>query len=498
MAYLVWFIVPIIMASLAFVNADLAYMEQGTYCYLPTRPFWFRLALSWIPRYLIFGSILIVYAAIYFYVRYKFDGFERTSTAGASNQPRRRSLWDRTISTAGTDGGNPPLPRRKSVFMRHGRPSTPPLAEHGLLPEWIPGPESDRKNSASTSDTVKTPNSPTSVDTPDSGTFPFSSAAPRFPPTARQGDTYPSAYPYTPGHRRTSTVTIGAAYRRASTITINIPAIHSIPPMTTVFPNSPVEPPSPLQPPSPSHPPTNLQDKRSSKASFRSFMHPQNPPENASPVLTGLEVVDSLGRNLCASEMQSTRERIRKQLRFLFIYPLVYLGMWTIPFVNHCLQYIERYAEVGPPFPIACLAVVCICSQGAVDCWLFSSREQPWKHIPDSDKTFLGGLKFWKNWHASALPVNIFAGGVSRRGSGKSRGEMSIDARRAYIRRDEEMAARRANSESKRKSHWWDDHREETMPAVVEEEPSRMKYDEDEEMDPSSPSSPRSPRSPRS
>ena len=46
-AYACWIIYPILMASLAFVNPDHGYMSQGTFCYLPVRPFWYRLALSW-------------------------------------------------------------------------------------------------------------------------------------------------------------------------------------------------------------------------------------------------------------------------------------------------------------------------------------------------------------------------------------------------------------------------------------------------------------------
>src|SRR5437016_4519563 len=73
LAYALWVVLPILSASLAFINNNNdSYVSEGTYCYLPVRPFWYRLALTWIPRYLIFIIILGIYASIYYYVRYKF------------------------------------------------------------------------------------------------------------------------------------------------------------------------------------------------------------------------------------------------------------------------------------------------------------------------------------------------------------------------------------------------------------------------------------------
>lgn len=63
------------MASLAFADTSLPYTSSGAFCYLPTRPIWYRLALSWIPRYLILSTIMVVYLAIYIYAKHKFDAF---------------------------------------------------------------------------------------------------------------------------------------------------------------------------------------------------------------------------------------------------------------------------------------------------------------------------------------------------------------------------------------------------------------------------------------
>lgn len=63
---------PVTMASLAFVNGKSAYVAQGSLCALPVRPFWYRLALSWIPRYLILTFIMAVSVATYTFVATSF------------------------------------------------------------------------------------------------------------------------------------------------------------------------------------------------------------------------------------------------------------------------------------------------------------------------------------------------------------------------------------------------------------------------------------------
>ena len=73
--YPLWLGLPILFAGLAFTNSQEAYVTSGTFCYLPKRPFWYRLALSWIPRYVIFMTIFSMYAAIWAYVNIKFKGF---------------------------------------------------------------------------------------------------------------------------------------------------------------------------------------------------------------------------------------------------------------------------------------------------------------------------------------------------------------------------------------------------------------------------------------
>ena len=58
-----WFaaiiLLPLILASISFSNSQPAYTAQGAFCSLPTSPIWYRIALSYAPRYLI--ALIVVY-----------------------------------------------------------------------------------------------------------------------------------------------------------------------------------------------------------------------------------------------------------------------------------------------------------------------------------------------------------------------------------------------------------------------------------------------------
>jgi G protein-coupled receptor GPR1 len=73
--FAVWVLLPCFTAALAFANPDGAYQAQGAFCWLPIRPFWYRLALSWVPRYLIWLYIMWVAIRIYSHVGYEFRVF---------------------------------------------------------------------------------------------------------------------------------------------------------------------------------------------------------------------------------------------------------------------------------------------------------------------------------------------------------------------------------------------------------------------------------------
>lgn len=64
------FIIPLALASFPYIGVG--YVSFVCWCYLPQRPVWYRLVLSWVPRYLIVVIILSVYGLIYYHVLKEF------------------------------------------------------------------------------------------------------------------------------------------------------------------------------------------------------------------------------------------------------------------------------------------------------------------------------------------------------------------------------------------------------------------------------------------
>jgi hypothetical protein len=95
---------PGITASLAFINPHWGYLSQGVFCTLPIRPFWYRLALAWIPRYLIALIIIGLAIAIYTYVGFEFRRYSMTSQS-IKDSTTTRSTGTSTRTEIGTEQG---------------------------------------------------------------------------------------------------------------------------------------------------------------------------------------------------------------------------------------------------------------------------------------------------------------------------------------------------------------------------------------------------------
>ncbi|MCJ1311840.1 hypothetical protein MMC25_005513 [Agyrium rufum] len=96
------------------------------------------------------------------------------------------------------------------------------------------------------------------------------------------------------------------------------------------------------------------------------------------PIETPSEMFEDTG-------LAQRRTAIRRQLRFLFVYPLSYLLLYIIPLVTDCLQYSK---SADPPFILSCIAIVSLSLQSIVSCIIFISREKPWRHIDYSQPTW--------------------------------------------------------------------------------------------------------------
>jgi hypothetical protein len=231
------FLVPCLTAGLAFVNSGAGYSSLGAFCTLPIRPFWYRLALAWIPRYLIALIIMGLALAINAFVGFKFRKYTQMSQRGQTSQSTR-------------------LPR----------------VSYGKKP-------------VSSEDKATATNCPSLVlDT------------------------------------------------------------HTEPITGECVEN------------------TQLLDD------------PFNFDEQVS----------------------HQRLRVRRQLRLMFIYPLVYTLMWLLPFAHHCTMYFDRYVQ-RPIWFLRLGAAVCMSSMGFVDCLVFSLREKPWQHISPEDGWPWESLKIWKS-----------------------------------------------------------------------------------------------------
>jgi len=250
-AYACWAGCSILLAGLAFINEGDAYISQGTFCYLPVRPIWYRLVLSWIPRYLILTAIVAIYLTIYMYTKSEFgkvdiDLISSTMSKRTSNYPPSSSI----------------SPDRSSSSRR-----------------WFGLPSKQRRS--------------TSVGRPTSSEH--------IPVVSQQG-------------------------------------------------------PSDLSPKPPSRQQTLLEALRD-----KSFLPPRN---DRKPRDTN-------------HNLRKRHKVIKCQLRYMFIYPLVYAVMWFPPFINHCYFYTKEY---NPPFALKCLSLVSLSLQCAVDCVIFGIREKPWRN----------------------------------------------------------------------------------------------------------------------
>jgi hypothetical protein len=83
--------------------------------------------------------------------------------------------------------------------------------------------------------------------------------------------------------------------------------------------------------------------------------------------------------------LTKTRIAIRRQLQYLFIYPLVYTIMWSFPFAAHALNYNDYYVQ-HPIFWLSVVQTVMLSLQAGVDSIMFSCSEKPWRRVDASSK----------------------------------------------------------------------------------------------------------------
>ncbi|KAI6880206.1 hypothetical protein KC360_g7405 [Hortaea werneckii] len=361
-----WLILPNLSAALAFVKGRWAYESGGAFCSLPLRPYWYRLALSWIPRYLIWIFVMGVAIRIYKHVGKEVKVFgqerDRSSSFSIPGESTIDRLADPTTNTMGSN-------RRKSGAVDHPDLEKQALREEaeeenvapdGISIRAIKPPALPRQSMAESTKSQPRTSSP-SASAPDwTSTFGFPVEPLTGPqsiqstPTSRSGsrqiasgvvaEDFAPLAPFDANRHRGSITTLNSLKSSASQ-TVDETSI--LPPI--------------------------IETKRNSSAS------------------TGV----STAQDLANAAVALRRRAIQRQLRLLFIYPCVYMMLWAIPFVIHSMNYSDRFAQ-HPVTGLVAVNVFCQCFMGFADVVVFSWREKPWRHIPGSDGTFVGSFCFWR------------------------------------------------------------------------------------------------------
>ncbi|CCF43413.1 hypothetical protein CH063_13120 [Colletotrichum higginsianum] len=338
LAFSAFALFPLLMASLAFISWP-GYVNNGEYCYLPVRPEWPRLALSWVPRYMILLTIVALYAYIYIYVTLRMRRFGRLSAMrrASATQIPDDGHWAHIPSVPAT-----PTSRRGSETSmedadRHRTSSTATTmtAEIELLHSrqkiswnW-PAYGAADESRIPVQEEVLSPRALEPSGSPLSATF-----GPISPPPQ--------------------------SYIRRDTVDLSPPDHHYQQQQASFSSHW-----------QPMNSPTSARAK--SLANIWSILRrgtslDSDPEHNATPFLFH-PTMDGTG-------MAKTRDKIRRQLRLLFVYPLVYILIWAVPFVAHVMRW-DSPEETGP-FAVVLLSLVSLSIQGLVNSCLFCAVEKPW------------------------------------------------------------------------------------------------------------------------
>ena len=124
--------------------------------------------------------------------------------------------------------------------------------------------------------------------------------------------------------------------------------------------------------------------------------------------------------------MPFARDKVRKQVRKLFVYPFVYCVLWLLPFI---IRVLSEEGKTGP-FGLRMGGLVTMSIQGMANAAVFCWKEKPWRH---KKKDYANrNLRIWHRDLKS--PV----GRTSN--VGRTRDEMVVDGWIARTRRTQEIA----------------------------------------------------------
>ncbi|AAS52596.2 AEL089Cp [Eremothecium gossypii ATCC 10895] len=437
-------LLPMLLASLAFIGYDkkhdpsvsgVVILDNNTYhfpsdprvggykpmsawCYLPPYPYWYKLVLSWGPRYVIFVSICGIYVSIYVYVSSKSQRIK--SELGDFHQ---RTSSRRRVTLSSQETRDPP----KTLQQRVVRSATYFADSLGLV--WLFRTvknfflltaedeqfESDPEDSCGDEEVedfyhgVKSLNydeehlAPTTASDGASlgdGILPGplgSSTGRHFllPPTIANayGSNTEGASRVSSAYAGDNAALLGVARDQQSLNSEN--DVKHKPSLgrresffsnrsscSRKFPKTAIQPLSPILSPSAMHvsrplPVEMFEHNMDMKSAMASLHEPLHQYDYYYPgALTDLK------KDIHSDtykEFKRRRYQIRKQLKSLFIYPFAYLVVWLFPFIVDCTHY--RYElRNGPIIWLAYIATFMQPLNCLVDVFVASYRERPWRY----------------------------------------------------------------------------------------------------------------------
>ncbi|CAO2654850.1 Nn.00g115830.m01.CDS01 [Neocucurbitaria sp. VM-36] len=359
------FLIPILMSGLAFINTRWGYQSQGAFCTLPIRPFWYRLALAWIPRYLIALTIIGIAIAIYAYVGFEFRAYSTLTQSIRTSLMETQELQDEREPEVRDDA--PAMTEQEPVYGRRASSIAHDIVSSKRRGSSVSfscaGHNANHASGASGIYTHSLPNSSTNLYLKRNETMrPPLSAIPsastvQTPVSAKDIGTPPSSSGNVDADRS--------------------PLSQDLKPLQNMLARSPSPSPSPC-----SSPRQGQIDHENARMKRKAHAH------------------------------------VHRQLQLMFVYPLAYTLMWLLPFVQHCTMYQDKYVN-QPIWFLRLGGTICQTSMGFVDCLIFSLREKPWQNIPNSDGTFWGSFAVFrkpKATHGEARGKGVSDGG---RGGGQ-------------------------------------------------------------------------------
>ncbi|KAI9696353.1 MAG: hypothetical protein M1820_008195 [Bogoriella megaspora] len=356
--------IPLVLASIAFANHGYGYSAQLPICALPVRPFWYRLALQWVPRYIILLTILGLAIAVYHYVEGEFSIFSTNAVSASTDLD--------SMSAPATASQNLPKVHQSPAGGEFPTQENPTVSRNAST--WPP---SRRRSSPFSSLTLEVLEEEIAPDEAAPGPITrnpqVSFAKPETQDVA--ASLFKSIEFKDFGLQKESR----SSKRNSSTSTTSTLNNTQNPRLMDESPSKPM-----IQPPA-----VVIQEPDGRRASASSQSSATQNPK-----------VQKLG---ASDPVARRRAKIIRQLRHLFMYPVLYLILWSVPFVLHCYQYSNYYA-MRPPFTLVLLAYLSLSITGAVNGLVFNLKERPWRHIPGVDGTLLGSFCFWKVARDDLMP----------------------------------------------------------------------------------------------